>query len=209
MLFKYDESGTKSALYPRHPLVCYLDIAGIVATTFFFFQSEAIAVQGYLFSIVLLYAFSTLHHWISYADWSRRLDHIMIFAVIAMSAMPYWGAYPPLQWTPAGPILIVAIIALGMIAKLVSFFPKILSSLLYTAAGLPMVVDFLWNWSSSPEPYNFLWIFGVGLYSFQMLIYTFEWFNFKKELFGFREVQHLTLLAATTLHSVIALQLVG
>lgn len=209
MSLHYDESSLKPAFRPRHPTVCFLDITGIVVTLFFLSQSSHTAVQSYLLSIVLLYVFSALHHWLSYNDWSRRLDHMMIFVAIAMTAMPYWGAYPPLRWSPAGPMLIAFIIALGVAAKLVSYFPKVLSATLYTAAGLPMVSYFIWNWSNVPEPFNVLWILGVGLYAFQMLIYTFHWFDFKTELFGFREVQHIFLLAATTLHSIIAVQLVG
>ncbi len=205
----YDESDAKATLRPRHPIVCFLDIIGIVVALFFLSQSTHIAVQSYLLSIVLLYFFSTLHHWTLYNDWSRRLDHIMIFVVIAMTAMPYWGGFPALKWTPAGPILIAVIIIFGVIAKLISYFPKVFSAVLYTAASLPMVSYFIWNWSNVPEPFNILWICGIGLYFFQMLIYTFSWFDFKKELFGFREVQHIILLVATTLHSSVALKLVG
>lgn len=209
MSLHHDESSSKTAFRPRHPIVCFLDITGIVVAMFFLSQSTHIAVQSYLLSIVLLYVFSTLHHWMSYNDWSRRLDHMMIFVVIAMTAMPYWGAFSPLQWTPTGPILVVAIITLGVIAKSVSYFSKVFSATLYVAAGLPMVGYFIWNWSKVPEPFNVLWILGVGLYFVQMLIYTFHWFDFKKEMFGFREVQHTWLLAATTVHSDIAVKLVG
>lgn len=209
MPLHYEESGSKATFRPRHPIVCFLDMVGIVMAMFFLFQSTHVAVQSYLLSIVLLYVISALHHWLTYKDWSRRLDHIMIFVVIAMTALPYWGAYPPLRWSPAGPVLIAVIIALGVTAKLISYYPKVLSATLYTVAGLPMVSYFILNWSNVPEPYNVLWIFGVGLYVFQMLIYTFHWFDFKAELFGFREIQHIILLTATTIHSAIAVYLVG
>ncbi len=205
----HNESNMKNTWQPRHPIVCILDIIGATIIFLLLLRSTSGIVQLYLFSIVLLYLTSMIHHWLPNKHWSRLLDHIMIFVVIAFSALPYWVAYPPLQWKPEGYIIIISIILLGTVVKLISYFSKHISALLYTLAGLPMVAYFLWHWSDVPSPYNTLWLVGVGVYVLQMFIYTFHWFDFKKRFFGFQEVQHIFLLIATTLHASIALQLVG
>ena len=161
-LFVHDES-TTSVFRPRHPIVSGLDILGMAVTMFFLSLTAHVAVQSYLISLLLLYFFSMLHHWLSYADWRRKIDHMMIFVVIAMTAMPYWGGLLPFEWAPLGPLMIISIVTIGVTVKLFTFMEKKLSGVLYMAAGLPMVFDFAWSWESIPTPWNTLWMVGIGL----------------------------------------------
>ncbi len=208
-MITYDERAEKPSLHPRHPIVCLLDIGGILSTLFFLLQSAHWVNRTYLASIVLLYLVSATYHWCVHKDWLRRLDHIMIFVVIAMTAIPYWGVITPFAWRPAGPLIIATLIIFGAIIKFFDFFSKGVSGGLYILSGLPIVTFFLLHWSEVPSPFNLLWAIGSCLYLFQLLIYTFHWFNFKTEILGYREIQHCVLLMATSLHSYTAVELVG
>jgi channel protein (hemolysin III family) len=205
----YDETTTKPWWRPRHPIVCLLDTTGLLLSLFFWWHATHWSVAVYLLCLAALYFFSGLHHWHLYRTWTGRIDHAMIFVVIAVSALPYWGALIPLPWYPAGPLFIGTIVVVGGGTKLVRSFPRVLSGVLYTLAGVPMVLYFLWRWDDIPAPYNSLWIIGVGLYMLQLMVYTWKWPNFAPDHVGYRDVQHVVLLCATTLHSVIALTLVG
>ena len=156
-----------------------------------------------------MYFFSSLFHWLPDIDWRGKVDHMMIFVLIAMTAMPYWGSFIPFAWAPLGPVIIIITILIGIGVKLCSFLPRKLSGLLYICAGLPVTFDIALSWEKISSPWNVLWMVGIGFYTAQLIIYTYRLCDFKQDLFGHREMQHIFLLVATTLHSVIAIALVG
>ena len=206
--FAHDEY-TASWFRPRHPIVCGLDNLGMAITLFLLFQTKYMVVQSYLLSVLFLYFFSALFHWLPYVTWRGKVDHIMIFVLIAMTAMPYWGSLIPFAWEPLGSVIITLTILIGIGVKLCSYLPRKLSAVIYAGAGLPVVCDIALSWEQISSPWNVLWMVGIGFYVTQLIIYTYRLCDFKKDLFGHREMQHIFLLMATTLHSVIAIALVG
>lgn len=205
----YNETSAKNVFRPRHPLVSGLDMVGMAVTVYYMFHSRNWAVQSYFLTLLALYFVSAIHHWMPHANWRRKLDHILIFVVISMTMMPYWGVLTPFEWQPLGPLIIVAAILAGTSIKYFSFLSKRASALVYALVAFPAIASFVWSWSLIVWPWNAYWAIGTLLYTFQLLIYTFHWFDLRKDLFGFREVQHLILLAATTIHSAVAIKLVG
>jgi hypothetical protein len=134
---------------------------------------------------------------------------MVIFLAIAMTAMPYWGKLFPFVWYPLGPLIIVIVTLLGIGIKTLSFLPRKISSIAFAVASLPMWFDAGSFWTKIPAPYNSLFFLGVALYGLQLVIYTAKLCDYRPNLFGYREVQHSMLFLAATLHSIVAVSVVG
>lgn len=209
MLFApYDESITKAWWYPRHPGVTWLDFVGIWSSFTWLIASPHWTISIYSCVLITLYSVSALYHHVQYREWLGKLDHIMIFYVIAITALPYWGMILPFSWYTGGPLIIVAICLIGTIVKIVSFLPRFVSGLAYIAASVPMVSYFIIYQDLIPNPQRILWLMGIILYGLQLGVYTLQRPDPYTERFGYREIQHLILLCATNLHSWVATSLI-
>jgi channel protein (hemolysin III family) len=204
---KHNESPAKPWWYPRHPGVVALDITGVMSTLYWIMQSQHSTSTVYLVIVGLLYTVSAIYHHARERIWLGKLDHIMIFYVIAFTALPYWGYVMPFSWHPLGLILILGICVVGTIIKLLSFLPRWVSGLVYIGASTPMVTYFVWFIDSVPSPYQMLWLSGVLLYGLQLIIYTGQYCDWRPAQWGYREQQHVVLLSATNLHSFIAVNI--
>lgn len=201
---KYDESGAKPAFRLRHPFVCCNDLGALGITLFFFSQTENPAVIAYLVAACLLYGASFLHHWIRHTSWGRTLDHTMIFVLLSSTALPLWGEH---LW---GWLLTGLIIVVGGAYKFYTFnvggdsFKKSSSAIMYIAAAVPQIGYFLIDWYGAglSSLWHWSWAAGSLLYLGQLGIYTKHWFDWLPEQFGYREVQHLILLCASTMHCI-------
>jgi channel protein (hemolysin III family) len=203
----YNESPTKPWWYPRHPGVTILDSIGCLTTIYWLHKSNHWTTDGYLLTLLALYIVSGLYHHVIDRVWLRKLDHAMIFYIIAITALPYWGHILPFTWYDGGPLLIIVICVLGSIIKLLSFLPRHISGLAYILAAAPMVSYFIVYRDYIPQPQQSMWLFGIVLYALQLSAYTFGKPDLYPEKFGYREVQHIVLLCATNLHSWIAISL--
>jgi hemolysin III len=206
-MLKHDESDSKRRLYPRHPGVVILDVIGVVTSLWWLTQSQHWTTDVYLATFVLLYGVSGLYHHYYDRSWLAKLDHIMIFWIVAITALPYWDHIIPWDWYPGGLLLIFIICILGTVVKLVSFLPRVVSAIAYLAAAAPMVIDFIVSYDEIPALQYWLWLFGIVLYTIQLAVYTRMRPDPYPSQFGYREIQHIVLLAATNLHSWIALSL--
>lgn len=207
LIWTYDED-TTSLLRPRHPLVCLIDLSAIVmlVSMVHWWGIKHAPVAVYCTALLGMYFASILHHWCAHCDWRHKLDHIMIFVVIAVTALPYWGALFITQW---GLIMTAMVIMLGTLIRLAGTPPKLLSATLYAGAAAPMFYDWENFWVNIPLWWNALFMFGVFLYGLQLCIYTFKWCDWWPGLFGHREVQHLVLMLAVFCHALVALVVVG
>lgn len=204
----YDESADKAWWYPRHPGVVICDILGLLTSLYWLIESAHWTTDIYLMTLVILYLVSGLcHHMRAHHTWLRRLDHVMIFYIIAITALPYWGHILPFSWYAGGPLLIVTICLIGTIVKTNSFLPRYISGALYVVASVPMVGYFIINYELIEAPFGALWLIGIVLYALQLGVYTFKKPNPFNEYFGYREIQHMILLVATNLHAMIAVTL--
>lgn len=207
MFSRYNESESKPWWFPRHPGVAALDIIGIVTSIWWLTQSNHWTTDVYFLTLIALYGVSCLYHFVWYRDWLAKLDHIMIFYIIAITALPYWGHILPWDWYPGGLLVIGIVCVLGTVVKLVSFLPRYVSAIAYLGAAAPMVIYFILSYEEIPTEQYTQWLIGIVLYGTQLGVYTAKWPDPYTEQFGYREIQHIILLCATNLHSFVVISL--
>jgi hemolysin III len=170
-----------------------------------------LAAAVYAVSVAALFGTSALYHRITWASraarrWMRRLDHSMIFFLIAGTYTPF--ALLVLDGALATVILVVVWSGAlaGILMKLVWIdAPKALVAILYLALGWVAVAAF-------PTMLDELGITGTALvtvggllYTAGALVYAFQRPNPAPAVFGYHEVFHaLVILAAALQYAVIA-----
>jgi len=170
-----------------------------------------LAAAVYALSVAALFGTSALYHRITWASqaarrWMRRLDHSMIFLLIAGTYTPFallvldgpiatvilvvvWagalaGIFLKLVWIDAPePVIAISYLALGWVA--VAAFPDMLDELGVTATALVAA--------------------GGLLYTAGALVYAFQRPDPAPTVFGYHEVFHaLVILAAALQYAVVA-----
>ena len=170
-------------------------------------QENLLAMAIFMGSMILLYGASATYHSVDLTGRSlrifRKLDHMMIFVLIA-------GSYTPVCLIVLGGklgytllALVWGIAAVGMLIK--AFWitcPKWFSSIIYIAMGWVCVLVFgpLLNTLSTPA---FLWLLAGGIiYTVGGVIYALKLpiFNSKHKFFGSHEVFHLFVMDGSICH---------
>ena len=170
-------------------------------------QENLLAMAIFMGSMILLYGASATYHSVDLTGRSlrifRKLDHMMIFVLIA-------GSYTPVCLIVLGGklgytllALVWGIAAVGMLVK--AFWitcPKWFSSIIYIAMGWVCVLVFgpLLNTLSTPA---FLWLLAGGIiYTVGGVIYALKLpiFNSKHKSFGSHEVFHLLVRGGSICH---------
>ena len=170
-------------------------------------QENLLAMAIFMGSMILLYGASATYHSVDLTGRSlrifRKLDHMMIFVLIA-------GSYTPVCLIVLGGklgytllALVWGIAAVGMLIK--AFWitcPKWFSSIIYIAMGWVCVLVFgpLLNTLSTPA---FLWLLAGGIiYTVGGVIYALKLpiFNSKHKAFGSHEVFHLFVMGGSICH---------
>ena len=173
-------------------------------------QENLLAMAIFMGSMILLYGASATYHSVDLTGRSlrifRKLDHMMIFVLIA-------GSYTPVCLIVLGGklgytllALVWGIAAVGMLIK--AFWitcPKWFSSIIYIAMGWVCVLVFgpLLNTLSTPA---FLWLLAGGIiYTVGGVIYALKLpiFNSKHKYFGSHEIFHLFVMAGSACHFVV------
>jgi hemolysin III len=170
-----------------------------------------IALSVYAISLVALFGVSALYHrmnWrsVSARDWMRRLDHSMIFVLIAGSYTPF--AALALHGTLAVSILLAAWAGalLGVVFNLVwRNAPTWLRSALYVGLGWIAV-------AAAPQLGAAIGLLGMTLvalggvlYTLGAVVYAIKRPDPVPAVFGYHEVFHLLVIAAAALqYTVIA-----
>lgn len=159
----------------------------------------------YAISVTALFGTSALYHRITWASlkarmWMRRLDHSMIFVLIA-------GTYTPIALLTLNGALATAILitvwagaVAGIVLKLAWVnTPKLLMAIIYTALGWVAVVAF-------PDLVEQLGVAGASLIAAGGLLYTLGAFVYafrrpdpSPTVFGYHEVFHALVIAAAAL----------
>lgn len=166
-----------------------------------------IALAVFIGSMIALYGASALYHSVTVKDSIlkvfRKLDHMMIFVLIA-------GSYTPVCLVNLGDrrgyMLLSAVwgIAIaGMLIKLCWITcPKWFSSVLYIAMGWACLAVFGTLWSTLSRS-AFLWLLAGGIfYTAGGVIYALKLpvFNSKHKNFGSHEVFHLFVMGGSVCH---------
>ncbi len=170
-----------------------------------------LAAAIYALSVAALFGTSALYHRITWASqaarrWMRRLDHSMIFCLIAGTYTPF--ALLVLEGDLATVILIVvwAGALAGVLMKLVWIdAPKALVAVTYMMLGWVAVAAFPAMIERLGVTASALVAVGGLLYTLGALVYAFQRPNPAPSVFGYHEVFHaLVILAAALQYAVIA-----
>ena len=166
-----------------------------------------LAMAIFMGSMILLYGASATYHSVDLTGRSlrvfRKLDHMMIFVLIARSYTPVCLIVlgGKLGYTLLA--LVWGIAAVGMLVKACWITcPKWFSSVIYIAMGWVCVLVFgpLLKTLSAPA---FLWLLAGGIiYTVGGVIYALKLpiFNAKHKFFGSHEVFHLFVMGGSICH---------
>lgn len=181
-------------------------IVGLVALVLLADSAEAY-VGGVIFaaSLIALYATSATYHTVTWGRrmraFMKRLDHSMIFVLIAGTYTPICLIAASTAWGITILAIVWSIAAAGIILKV--FWPgapRWLSVLLYASAGwlgaiagVPLTEWLAW------APIALL-IMGGVLYTIGGIIYATRRPNPWPKVFGYHEVFHLLVIAGSVLH---------
>ena len=166
-----------------------------------------LAMSIFMGSMILLYAASTTYHTVNltgkYLKVFRKIDHMMIFVLIA-------GSYTPVCLIVLGGslglrllLLVWGIALLGMVINICWITcPKWFSSIIYIAMGWVCVFAFGPLFHSLPLS-AFLWLLGGGIiYTIGGVIYALKLpiLNTRFKSFGSHELFHLFVMGGSFCH---------
>jgi hemolysin III len=168
-------------------------------------QQATIAAAVYAGAVCALFGTSALYHRVTWRPrarrWMRRVDHTMIFVLIA-------GTYTPVALLALSGAMSRAVLwvawggaAAGMLFELVWIdAPRWLSATVYLALGWVSVTVF----GELPAAIGWLGVAGLALggllYSAGALVYARGRPNPVPGVFGYHEVFHVLVIAAAALH---------
>jgi hemolysin III len=165
-----------------------------------------LAVAIYAVSLSALFGTSALYHRVNWTrpqvrQWMRRLDHSMIFFLIA-------GTYTPFALLVLeGPLAdaILAVVWIGAIAGAIVEMiwidhPKWVAAIIYLSIGWVAVAAFPELWSEMGVVGTLLVAVGGLLYTAGAVVYATQRPNPSPAIFGYHEVFHLLVIAAAVAH---------
>lgn len=173
------------------------------------------AMAVFMTSMILLYGASALYHSVNLSGSRlkvfRKIDHMMIFVLIA-------GSYTPvclLVLEPqSGHILLIAVWAIAAAGILIKALwitcPKWFSSILYIALGWACLSVFGQLINTLSHPAFFWLLFGGILYTVGGVIYALKLpvFNALHKNFGSHEIFHLFVMGGSICHFICMYQYV-
>ena len=169
-----------------------------------------IAMSIFILSMILLYAPSTIYHTLDSTEKVnrrlRKIDHMMIFILIA-------GSYTPVCLIvlqgKTGILLCAAVWIVAIIGILIKAFwitcPKWFSSVIYIGMGLLCVFAFV-PIVHSLAPAGFAWLLAGGvIYTVGGIIYALKLpiFNSRHKNFGSHEIFHLFVMGGSVCHFIV------
>ncbi|TNE74321.1 hemolysin III family protein [bacterium] len=187
-------------------------LAAVVGLVFMIYDSSQresyLAIMASLFfgiSMILLYSSSAAYHWVMGSDnrilWLKRVDHMMIFILIAGSYTPYCLiALPsPMSWIVFG--IVWGIAVGGVLLKLLWIHaPRWISTGIYLGMGWMSVAIF----PSMVDTFTlggYIWLGLGGLaYTIGAVIYALKKPDPFPLKFGFHEIWHIFVMAGTFCH---------
>jgi len=165
-----------------------------------------LAVAIYAVSLSALFGTSALYHRVNWTRpnvrrWMRRLDHSMIFFLIAGTYTPF--ALLVLHGALADAILVVVWIGAiaGAVVEMVWIdHPKWVAALIYMSLGWVAAVAFPELWTAMGVTGTLLVAAGGVLYTAGAVVYATQRPNPSPAVFGYHEVFHALVIAAAAAH---------
>lgn len=179
-------------------------------------QTHFLSLMVFILSMIGLYASSTIYHTLDISPkinrLLRKLDHMMIFILIA-------GTYTPIcmivlgdqtGWIMMGLVWSIAIIGIIINACWINC-PKWFSSLIYIAMGWVCVLA-ITKILHSLSKAGFGWLLAGGIiYTVGGVIYALKlpFFNSRHKYFGSHEIFHLFVMGGSLCHYVMMYQFIA
>lgn len=179
-------------------------------------NTHFISLLIFILSMIGLYAASTIYHTLDISPkvnrLLRKLDHMMIFILIA-------GTYTPVcmivlgdktGWVLLALVWTIAIVGIIINACWITC-PKWFSSLIYIAMGWVCILAFT-KIVSSLSRAGFAWLLAGGIiYTVGGIIYALKlpFFNSKHKYFGSHEIFHLFVMGGSLCHYVLMYRFVA
>jgi hemolysin III len=165
-----------------------------------------LAVAIYAVSLSALLGTSALYHRVNWKRpdvrrWMRRLDHSMIFFLIAGTYTPF--ALLVLHGALAYAILVVVwvgAIAGAVVETIWIDHPKWVAALIYVSLGSVAAVAFPELWAAMGVAGTLLVVAGGLLYTAGAVVYATQRPNPNPRVFGYHEVFHALVIAAAAAH---------
>ncbi len=173
-------------------------------------HTHILALTVFVISMVLLYAASTIYHTLDISPTVnkllRKIDHMMIFILIAGSYTPICAIVlgERIGWMLLALVWGVAIIGIIINALWINC-PKWFSSLIYIAMGWLCVLAFRHIIAALP-PHAFQWLLAGGIiYTVGGIIYALKLpiFNSRHKNFGSHEIFHLFVMGGSFCHYIV------
>ena len=194
--------GMLLSLIAAAPLLVKAEISGI--------PSALTAMGIFILTMILLYAASTIYHTLDVKAGVlkvfRKLDHMMIFVLIA-------GTYTPICLLVLkgriGMIMLALVWGIAVVGMVLKAFwvtcPKWFSSVLYISMGWVCVLAFTQIVNSLSQA-AFGWLLAGGIiYTVGGIIYALKvpLFDAKHKNFGSHEIFHLFVMAGSACHFIL------
>ena len=194
--------GMLLSLIAAAPLLVKAEISGI--------PSALTAMGIFILTMIFLYAASTVYHTLDVKSGVlkvfRKLDHMMIFVLIA-------GTYTPICLLVlkgrVGMIMLALVWGIAVVGMVLKAFwvtcPKWFSSIIYIAMGWICLLVFPTLLRDLTTP-AFLWLLAGGiLYTVGGVVYALrlQAFNCVHKYFGSHEIFHLFVMAGSFCHFVV------
>lgn len=170
--------------------------------------SVVVGVVVFSLSLVALYSASAIYHFARGSERKilrlRKLDHSMIYVLIAGSYTPILIKFLPEQESLVFVSVIWACAIVGVVIKLCWFSaPRWLQTVLYLLMGWAVLFDVSIFQQMSGMALLLLAAGGIS-YTLGAIIYMMKWPNFTK-VFGFHENFHMFILAGSFFHCLLVL----
>ncbi|NPV70088.1 MAG: hemolysin III family protein [Firmicutes bacterium] len=211
------KSSREPASALTHLIGALLSIGGLVALIYkgavYGTAWHVVSFTVFGVSLILLYTASTLYHGLALSARARlalrKLDHMMIFLLIAGTYTPF--CLVPLRGAWGWPLfgVVWGCAALGMIVKLFWMnVPRWLSTGFYLLMGWLVLVA-AYPLSRAVTTASLAWLVAGGLlYTIGAVFYAAKWPSPWPGRFGFHEIWHLFVMAGSSAHFVAVLALV-
>jgi hemolysin III len=192
---------------PRHPIVCIEDLVGASSAVAYIVYVRDWSLTILPAAILFQYVASGTYHWLPYNKVRQTIDHVAIALLIAGTYIQFWfKLLPTSEFMPL--MYSMCSFALGIcIFRIVS--PDRLhgiSYVMYLLLGLVGLLFTILNGYMFTDALSmFLFLTGVGLYAIQFAIFSLEDSDPWPNVFGYRELQHVILVAASDTHLLTAI----
>lgn len=186
------------------PISCVLIVLAVNHGTVYHIVSYSV----FGLSLLLLYGASTIYHSLSLPEAKsnvlRRIDHMMIFVLIA-------GTYSPICLIPLrgvwGYSMLIVIWTMAIAGILLKTFwlsaPRALSTVIYVVMGWTAVFAF-YPLSNSISLVSMILLFSGGImYTVGALIYALKRPKLNLKYFGFHEIFHIFVLLGSAFHIIL------